>query len=294
MNEIIEILDAEIEEAVSDKVGEFLRKHDGEKTFDKIRNSKKIHKKNLKVVNLSPEDYGEAKLIYNNIRSLNSYGMSEYKKYDGWIGKLCKILGIERKGLTIKNIIFNKNNSVTVDYHNVTKRIVVPNGKNLYHQSTVDGISSLSPTFMTKPPKKYLFGYPRIYFSMKAKMNKLGANLKPNEKTYTYIPKETLRDVFIDPLLSGGLSSFGAIYVETRYNIAVEQVDVNKLKEDKKKEEKEKDTKSKELMKKDEEGLNKTEDKVEESANEFPKKEMVASESSVRSVEKNRENWCFY
>lgn len=112
---------SDIKDSISSGVGKITRNLDYK--MSDLKEKKESISKNKKHLNLDQKKFQELKDTYNKIMNLTSYNMSEYSKYDKYMNKLCSLLSIQRKGLTIKSIKFNeKNYSVDVDLYYVKKK----------------------------------------------------------------------------------------------------------------------------------------------------------------------------
>lgn len=172
--------------------------------------------------NTSDEDFEELKSLLNIIKTADSYG--EYKKA---FTKFCYACNILPKGVIIRKYELKKGdkpdqNKVYIQYVNNNKKIQLPDGIKLFHISKVDKIKSLIPAFRGKYEKGYLYDTPRIYFTIRRNMPKFLADYKTGVKTYTYVCKKDIKEAYVDPLV--WTYAQGAIYIETKNNIPVEQI----------------------------------------------------------------------
>ena len=148
------------------------------------------------------------------------------------MNELCKLMSLDRKGLIIKNIKFNnKDKSIDYEIYNSKRKVVIPNGSVLVHKSAMRNIKTLTPCFISKKPKSYLYGYPRIYFSI-FKSNILNTDIKFGSNTYDYILQTNIKEAFPDPLLPIFSNNY---YIETKFGIPVKNksdvVKPNKIQE---------------------------------------------------------------
>lgn len=227
--ELILSNETELEESVSGKVGTLVRKIQDKleihKKWDKI-SANKVYE----VKDIPTKKYQE---IVNELQSLqNSDKYAEYKIH---YNKLCSLTGISKNHSIIVDYSFEADktsNRIKIIWNETKKKITIPNGSRLYHMSQVSTITSLEPKFKGKSAKGYLYSSPRIYFTLKKEMPKYAADIKQQESTTLYTPKENITSAFVDPLVPS--FSLGAIFVETNLPIKVEKVD--RRKKDNKKE----------------------------------------------------------
>lgn len=195
--------------------------------FKNWNTSNEKHKREVfKSDNLSEDDYQMLVETYNTLRQCESY--NEYKKA---FSKLCNFCHINTKGTIITKCTITSGskkdkNSIFVEYSYNTKKIKLPEGTKLYHMSKVKGIKELMPFFRGKSAKGFLYSSPRIYLTVKKSMPKFIADYKINEKMHKYEVKDTITDVYVDPLAWG--KSFGAVYVETNKPLKVEEMGIPK------------------------------------------------------------------
>ena len=172
------------------------------------------------VRNLDDTTFDMLQRGFSQLRTVETYG--DYKKL---FNSLCKAMKIPSENCILVSEEFKKgtkgnDNTILIKYSNKTKKIIIPAGYTLYHQTTQDISDSreLRPTFRGKSAKGYLYSSPRVYFSLR-KLPKVAADILNNETTSIWVPKEKIQVAYIDPLLPNAM--IGAIYVETRYPIAV-------------------------------------------------------------------------
>lgn len=178
--------------------------------------------------NVDNDTFEMLKKCLQQLRTVPRY--SDYKKL---FNVFCKAMRIPSEYCTLVSEEFKKgkgenDNMICVKYTNKTKKIVIPAGHTLYHQTTEDISRSkeLKPVFRGKSAKGYLYSSPRIYFSLK-KLPKVAADISIKESTTIWIPKEDIQVAYVDPLLPNAV--LGAIYVETRFPIAVKKYGVDEI-----------------------------------------------------------------
>lgn len=186
------------------------------------------HSTNKYVSNsLSDEEYEKLKKDVEIMKSTESY--DEYKKA---LSRFCYFCNISPRGLILKKYDLKKgkgkgDNSIEVEYTNNSKKISLPSDTKLYHMSKVGGIKELIPVFRGKSEKGYMYDKPRVYFTIRKNMPKFLADYKFNQKMHLYLCKKNIDQVFVDPLVPNYLQ--GAVYVETKTPIPVEEVTESNL-----------------------------------------------------------------
>lgn len=177
--------------------------------------------KEYKNTMVSDVDYEKLKTAIDEIETVE-----DYKTYKKAFDRICYFCHIVSRGVIFVKYELKKGksdkNSFYLKYNYNTKRMTLPEGSQLYHISKVDGITELMPFFRGKSEKGYKYDKPRIYLTIRKNMPKLMADYGSAKKTYTYIVKQPIRNVYVDPLLWGYAS--GAVYVETNNPIKVEQI----------------------------------------------------------------------
>lgn len=187
------------------------------------KENKSQAKNSFKSDTLTDDEYKEYKEIISTIRNTEEY--SVYKKN---FEKLCKFCHIAPDGTIITKLNISRGkdedrNSLEVEYSYNNKKVPVPSGTNLYHQSVVDNIKELIPTFRGKSQKGYLYYKPRIYLTIHKSLPKVSLDYGFGDKLHTYEVKSIPKEVFVDPLLNVIFN--GAVYVETNSPIPVAQIE---------------------------------------------------------------------
>ena len=171
--------------------------------------------------NLSDEEYKDMKEIFSILHKSEDY--NEYKKA---FEKLCKFCHIAPAGTIItKHEITGNDNSgykLNIEYSYNNKKVSLPPEVALYHQSKVDNIHELIPTFRGKSEKGYLYYKPRVYFTIRQSLPKISTDYAFGTKLHTYICMKNIKDVYVDPLLNSSIN--GAVYVETSAKIPVKKL----------------------------------------------------------------------
>lgn len=207
---------------------------------DEWKTSNQNHTKKVFKSNVLTEDE------YNNLFDLRKIMKTteDYNEYYKAFEKVCRFCHIVPRGTIITKFIIKSGskenkNSVIVEYSYNTKKIKLPEGMKLYHLSKVEGIKELIPQFRGKSAKGYFYDKPRVYLTIHKKMPKFLADYKLNEKMHKYECKIPITDVYVDPLV-WNKSFQGAVYVETKKPIPVEEMGISKKNiDDEKSEEKE-------------------------------------------------------
>lgn len=183
--------------------------------------------------NLTDDDY---EMLYKEFSAVvTAENFSEYIKHYRKIAAFCHF---NVEGSTIHSYYLKRRkgedkNQLLVIYALSRKRIVIPNGMSIYHQSNVDNITELNPTFKARK-NGLLYSYPRIYFSLRKNVPNFIVDQKGNTTLYIYTPKKKFTSAFIDS--AAPWPTQNNVYYETKTPIPVEKIDVKKSKEDLKKE----------------------------------------------------------
>lgn len=214
-----------IEESDLQSVNEFGIDKETKELMDKWvpKESKSQARNTFNSDTLTDDEYKEYKEIIHTIRNTEEYTV--YKKN---FEKLCKFCHIAPDGtiitkLEIKRGKVEDRNSLTVEYSYNNKKVPVPDGVKLYHQTVVDGIRELIPQFRGKSQKGYLYYKPRIYFTIHKSLPKISLDYRIGDKLHTYESNENPKQVFVDPLLNVAFN--GAVYVETNRPISVTKIE---------------------------------------------------------------------
>ena len=185
--------------------------------------------------NLTDEDF---EMLYKEFSAATTAeNFSEYIKHYKKIADFCHF---NVEGSTIHSYYLKRRkgedkNQLIVVYALSRKRIVIPNGMGIYHQSNVDNITELNPTFKARK-NGLLYSYPRIYFSLRKNIPNFIVDQDGNTTLYVYTPKKKFTTAFIDS--AAPWPNQNNVYYETKTPIPVEKIDVKKSKEDLKKEKK--------------------------------------------------------
>ncbi len=188
--------------------------------------------------------YESSKVTDSDFDKICSYfkGMknsSSYREYKKYFDNLCRMCMMSPEGLIIQTYKLRKgkgndNNYVCITYSNTRQKITIPAGSRLYHTTTYvdETIKELKPTYQGKAAKGYLYSTPRVYLTIRKQMPKIYADIGHKQKTRMYVVKENIRTAYVDPLVPG--YKCGAVYVETKFPIPVEEVKPMKKEEIKK------------------------------------------------------------
>jgi hypothetical protein len=170
---------------------------------------------------VSDADYDKLKDAIETIET-----EEDYKEYKKAFDRICYFCHVMSRGVIFAKYELKKGkqdkNSFYLKYTYNTKRMTLPEGSQLYHISKVGGITELMPFFRGKSERGYKYDKPRIYLTIRKNMPKLMADYGATKKTHTYLVKEPIRQVFVDPMLWGYVS--GAVYIETNKPIKVEEI----------------------------------------------------------------------
>lgn len=214
-----------VEESDLQSVNEFGIDKETKELMDKWvpKESKSQAKNTFKSETLTDDEYKEYKEIIHTIRNTEEY--SVYKKN---FEKLCKFCHIAPDGTIITKLEIKRGkeedrNSLIVEYSYNNKKVPVPDGVKLYHQTVVDNIRELIPQFRGKSQKGYLYYKPRIYFTIHKSIPKISLDYAIGDKLHTYESNENPKQVFVDPLLN--VTFNGAVYVETNKPIPVTKIE---------------------------------------------------------------------
>ena len=204
---------------MNESVNSIIRSLKSKKAFrDYYKNIKGNKKAKYKSVSVNDYDF---KSIKDDFQTLRKEGVSWFS-YNIAFKHMCKLTGIPSQNCIIisEKLIPGENgqNTVEICYSNYTKKIAIPSGSTLYHQSPDSTIHELKPRFQGKQGKGYLYSSPRIYFSLR-KIPKIYADVYGSTKMTVYVPRETLQTAYVDPLLSS--PELGALYIETSFPIPV-------------------------------------------------------------------------
>lgn len=96
----------------------------------------------------------------------------------------------------------------------------------MLHKSKFGDIRNLQPTFFSKRSKGYLYGYPRVYFSIN-NSSALYTDRPLGTPSDTYVLQSNIKDAFVDPLLPVN----NCYYIETRFGVPVKKLSEVKQKE---------------------------------------------------------------
>lgn len=186
-----------------------------------INNQKKNNIDTYRSETISDQDFEHLNSLFYCLRKSDST-FHEYKRHYNEMCNLCKIPS-ENSIIVSEKFIKGDNNKNTVEirYSTKTKRIIIPQGYTLYHQSPANNITELIPQFRGKFGKGYLYSEPRIYFSLR-KLPKICADVSHKTEMTLYTPATTISTAMIDPLLSN--FGFGAVYIPTQFPIKVEKI----------------------------------------------------------------------
>lgn len=217
-----------IEESVLGKIGQKVRIVKNEVDMSAIWNNRtgKMKHGTFHSKNINDKDFNEISTYFDKMKKSDKY--NEYKKY---FDAMCKKCNIPIDGCIIQRYYLkrgkNNKNEICITYTNTKQKITIPQDCELYHITQYEGtIKELKPTFKGKSARGYLYSDPRVYLTIRKKMPKLCADIKPNSKTTTYRVKENIRTAYVDPLIPG--YKFGAVYVATKFPIPVEKVEYQK------------------------------------------------------------------
>ena len=160
---------------------------------------------------------------YYELCSKEDVSWSEYRK--GFI-QLCKFFGLPNKGVVIEWIEFedkgNEGRAACCRYSKGIARVNIPQNIKLTHFSPMDKLTELIPSFKSKTKGKFFYDSPRVYFTVKEKLNpfKFGIDSKVTRvcyQTVDYIPF-----AYIDPTYI--LFKDRCCYVDTEKPIKVQRV----------------------------------------------------------------------
>lgn len=184
--------------------------------------------------NISDKDF--VRLHEEFSAAIAAENFSEYSKHYKYIADFCHF---QVDGSTIHSYSLTKGkkgedkNHLFVVYADSRKRIVIPNGMGIYHQSSSDNITELRPTFKARK-NGLLYSKPRIYFSLRRNVPNFIVDQDKDTTLYVYTPKKKFTTGFIDS--AAPLPTQNNIYFETMTPIPVEKIDVKKSKKDLKEE----------------------------------------------------------
>ena len=160
--------------------------------------------------------------------------------------QLCKFFGLPNKGVVIEWLEFqnkgNEGRAISCRYSKGIARVNIPDNIKLTHFSPVNGLTELEPSFRSKTKGKFLYDSPRVYFTVKEKLNpfKFGIDAKVTRVCYQTV--EYIPIAYIDPTYI--LFKDRCCYVDTEKPIKVQRVGetsgkniLSGIKYDKKKEE---------------------------------------------------------
>lgn len=177
----------------------------------------------------------DVKELEDKMRDTNSYTV-----YKPLFQKFCHLFDIA--ATVIFKINYKDNNTVEVQYDDMDKEVIVPNGSVLTHVSPNE-FDELIPHFKGKQVSGavsrggYLYSTPRIYVTLgtnSGPMQNNIADIKSTAKVNKYTIPENIRTIKVDPAIPNTLNS-GAGYIETNLPIKVKKVkDEDKSKEIKK------------------------------------------------------------
>lgn len=140
--------------------------------------------------------------------------------------QLCKFFGLPNKGVILEWIEFqdkgNEGRVVACRYSKGICKVNIPQNIKLTHFSPMNGLIELNPSFKSKTSGKFFYDSPRVYFTIKEKLNpfKFGIDAKVTRvcyQTVDYIPF-----AYIDPTYI--LFKDRCCYVETTKPIKVQRV----------------------------------------------------------------------
>lgn len=198
--------------------GAILRKIGSLKDIAKSYNQKKRKIDVFRSNNITDATFDRLKELFHCLRVKDP----TFRAYKSHYDEMCRICGIPNTDSIIVSEKFirgeNNRNTVEIQYSTKTKKIIIPEGYVLHHQSPANNIKELTPTFRGKAGKGYLYSSPRIYFSLR-KLPKICADVSNKTEMTLYTPDTTIQTAMIDPLLPN--FGFGAVYVDTIYPIKV-------------------------------------------------------------------------
>ena len=215
------------EELLSEQsVKEFLQSIDSWKT------SNDSHlRTNYKNSNVTDEEYETLKGYIDIIQKEDV----TYKEYKPAFDNLCKFCHILPEGTIITKYKLTKgkenNNIIEIQYSENTKKIQLPEGIKLYHDSKVEGIKELIPQFKGKSERGYLYDKPRIYFSLRKIIPRIVTDYGANVKLHKYEATQEIKEAYVDPLV--WTAAHGAVYVVTNKPIPVKEIKVSVIGKDK-------------------------------------------------------------
>lgn len=160
---------------------------------------------------------------YHTILCEDDVTWSNYRKA---FVQICKFMGLPNKGIVIEWIEFqNKGKEgdvIAVRYSKGIAKVNIPVGIKLTHQSPIDNLKELIPSFKSKTKGKFFYDSPRIYFSIHKKLNPFKFGIDKHAKLAIYQTKEDIYSAYIDPTYI--LFRDRSVFVETNNSIKVDQV----------------------------------------------------------------------
>lgn len=140
--------------------------------------------------------------------------------------QICKFFGLPNKGVIIEWLEFqdkaNEGRVASCRYSKGVSRVNIPENVKLTHFSPVDKLTELNPSFKSKTKGKFFYDSPRVYFTVKERLNPFKFGIDSKQTRYVYQTDANIPVAYIDPTYI--LFKDRCVFVETKNPIKVHRV----------------------------------------------------------------------
>ena len=140
--------------------------------------------------------------------------------------QICKFFGLPNKGVIIEWLEFqdkaNEGRVASCRYSKGISRVNIPENVKLTHFSPVDKLTELNPSFKSKTKGKFFYDSPRVYFTVKERLNPFKFGIDSKQTRYVYQTDANIPVAYIDPTYI--LFKDRCVFVETKNPIKVHRV----------------------------------------------------------------------
>lgn len=140
--------------------------------------------------------------------------------------QICKFFGLNNRETVIEWLEFqdkgNEGRVAACRYSKGLARVNIPPNIRLTHFSPVDKLTELQPTFKSKKAGKFFYSSPRVYFTIKEKLNPFKFGVDRHVTRICYQTVDYISTAYIDPTYI--LFKDRCVYVDTVKPIRVQRV----------------------------------------------------------------------